>query len=47
MQFFHEDSCGNITDDKGKEASTFAEEKPFRLKKRTDFEKFIKWLFQT
>jgi hypothetical protein len=41
MQFFHEDSCGNIVDDKGKEATTFVEEKSFRLRKLTDLEKFI------
>ncbi|KAI8968519.1 hypothetical protein BDF20DRAFT_926214 [Mycotypha africana] len=29
--FFHEGGCANIVDDKGKEATTFVEEKSFQL----------------
>lgn len=42
MQYFYEDGTGNIFDEKGDEATTFIEEKSFRLRKLTDLRKYIK-----
>ncbi|RCH82611.1 hypothetical protein CU098_008558 [Rhizopus stolonifer] len=42
MQFFYEDGTGNIVDDQGQQATTFIEEKSFRLKSLTDLRKCIK-----
>jgi transposase len=42
MQYFYEDGTGNVFDEKGDEATTFIEEKSFRLRKLTDLRKYIK-----